>query len=329
MGYGGIIGQKTIVDAFTKDETWKDATAALFGLGVDSVPDDGFAYLGKYAQHWWKRKNKDAYEPAKGDILDIGYRDAKDNYLTWQIRGDFYSALEVEYSDEVIASKDGVSLSGNINRVKLTMDSYLSEYAQVLLGKYVKPNAYEGATSSQKNTSIMYVLPDSRFNYTTVDGNFTYATSVQKMYQKKVPTDDISYVQSSNRSAYPDSGEQDGYEYEYLGIPFDNAVNSTKIETGSYTGTGTYGQSNPNTLTFGFEPKMIVIYANVNGVSVYISAIILTATPYFSKVGSGNSSEANKLTISNNGKTVSWFNTDSSTYQLNSSSSVYEYVAIG
>ena len=32
------------------------------------------------------------------------------------------------------------------------------------------------------------------------------------------------YVQSSSRSAYPDSGIRDGYEYLYLGIPFDNAV---------------------------------------------------------------------------------------------------------
>ena len=29
-----------------------------------------------------------------------------------------------------------------------------------------------------------------------------------------------------------------------------------RIETGSYVGTGTYGASNPNTLTFGFVPKV-------------------------------------------------------------------------
>lgn len=33
---------------------------------------------------------------------------------------------------------------------------------------------------------------------------------------------------------------------------------SVKIETGSYVGTGTYGSSNPNSLTFGFQPKMIM-----------------------------------------------------------------------
>lgn len=31
---------------------------------------------------------------------------------------------------------------------------------------------------------------------------------------------DWEYIQSSNRNAYPDSGTQDGYEYKYLGVPY-------------------------------------------------------------------------------------------------------------
>ena len=34
------------------------------------------------------------------------------------------------------------------------------------------------------------------------------------------------------------------------------------IETGSYTGTNTYGSSNPNSLTFGFEPKLVIVQVN-------------------------------------------------------------------
>lgn len=33
-----------------------------------------------------------------------------------------------------------------------------------------------------------------------------------------------------------------------------------KIQTGSYTGTGTYGSSNPNSLTFNFSPNMLIIF---------------------------------------------------------------------
>lgn len=37
-------------------------------------------------------------------------------------------------------------------------------------------------------------------------------------------------------------------------------ANGAKIETGSYTGTGTYGSSNPNSLTFGFKPIVVFVY---------------------------------------------------------------------
>ena len=38
-----------------------------------------------------------------------------------------------------------------------------------------------------------------------------------------------------------------------------NADTKAKIATGSYTGTGTYGSSNKNSLTFDFEPKLLVV----------------------------------------------------------------------
>lgn len=37
-------------------------------------------------------------------------------------------------------------------------------------------------------------------------------------------------------------------------------ANGVKIATGSYTGTGKYGERNPNILTFNFIPKYIAIY---------------------------------------------------------------------
>ena len=51
--------------------------------------------------------------------------------------------------------------------------------------------------------------------------------------------------------------DQGGDFYDLLG----NVVPSVKIATGSYVGTGTAGESSPNTLTFPFEPKMVVITA--------------------------------------------------------------------
>ena len=38
-----------------------------------------------------------------------------------------------------------------------------------------------------------------------------------------------------------------------------SAMGAAKIQTGSYVGTGTYGASNPNSLTFNFMPKLFII----------------------------------------------------------------------
>lgn len=38
-----------------------------------------------------------------------------------------------------------------------------------------------------------------------------------------------------------------------------SAMGAAKIQTGSYVGTGTYGASNPNSLTFNFVPKFVYI----------------------------------------------------------------------
>ena len=35
----------------------RDATAAMFGLSAITVPDEVLAWLGKYAEHWWAKRD--------------------------------------------------------------------------------------------------------------------------------------------------------------------------------------------------------------------------------------------------------------------------------
>ena len=132
------------------------------------------------------------------------------------------------------------------------------------------------------------------------------------------------YLQSSSRSAYPDSGTSGGYEYEYLGIPFDNAVTAPKIESGSYVGTGTYNSASPNTLTFGFVPQLVFIFMSpspriavaANGQSVFRSDISETSSIGYTDVKwDGNS--------------MSWYNRTNADEQLNKNGQTYHYIAIG
>lgn len=61
-----------------------------------------------------------------------------------------------------------------------------------------------------------------------------------------------------------------------------NSGSLAKIQTGSYVGTGTYGSANPCSLTFDFEPKIVIIHST--GVTTNVpslSTLTNTSTPLF------------------------------------------------
>ena len=94
----------------------------------------------------------------------------------------------------------------------------------------------------------------------------------------------------------------------------------TQVYTGSYTGTGQYGSSNPNTLTFPFEPKILVVGNYWQFTAPY-------GCPSAPCMGSGNSVGGVNLNWS--GNSVSWHSTRNNTQQLNESGKTYNYFAIG
>ena len=51
-----------------------------------------------------------------------------------------------------------------------------------------------------------------------------------------------------------------------------------RIATGSYTGTGTYGSSNPNSITLSFVPKLVIVFG-----WCYIAAMSPTTSTYNNK----------------------------------------------
>ena len=100
-----------------------------------------------------------------------------------------------------------------------------------------------------------------------------------------------------------------------------------RIATGSYTGTGTYGASNPCSLTFNFVPKLVAIVCDSSG-SIYSYTILVHESPI------GMDGTGLHVSWDDVGKTVSWYTTESSSsygpaYQLNHSRGEYHYAAIG
>lgn len=90
-----------------------------------------------------------------------------------------------------------------------------------------------------------------------------------------------------------------------------------QIYAGSYIGTGTYGASNPNTLTFQFAPKMVVVTAT--------GAAGLGAST--GMLWNGNPTIGSK-SVTLDGNALSWYDS-SAANQLNTSGTIYYYVAIG
>lgn len=111
-----------------------------------------------------------------------------------------------------------------------------------------------------------------------------------------------------------------------------------KIATWSYTGTGTSGVDNPNSLTFDFAPKVLMMLDISNGIvipgdgRIYTEfAETLTTTYQSSRGFCSGSSGTNYAKKSSDGKTIYWYCASSSagaTYQCNVSGKVYSGIVL-
>lgn len=101
------------------------------------------------------------------------------------------------------------------------------------------------------------------------------------------------------------------------------------IESGSYVGTGTYEQANPNTLTFSFVPYMVVILYNSAG-TYYPGTVFIKGQTLSDGIGYNEHTSNNyALSVSWVGKTVSWYSNSTPSRQFNFEGDQYYYFAIG
>ena len=109
-----------------------------------------------------------------------------------------------------------------------------------------------------------------------------------------------------------------------------------KIACGSYVGTGVYGETNQNSLTFAFEPKLLFVsgsaFAYSSGNSMTLTVLIYSegASGYAHYTGNGNVGGVTTRT----GKTIQWYGlaasaTTGAGTQLNKSGETYYWIAIG
>lgn len=334
---------KTIVEqvdgVYNKQEILEDTTKSMFGYGSSAIPDTIFQWLGKYNLHWWRRRTATPV-----------YR--YDKVVTPQIQTTVSELASSVPSATLVVNRDANTGSSAVSRnfsyaYSIEIDQSTGEVklvnpesASFRVGYSNGFSSTEGNyfTNVYENPTAVYKGASTASNGTQKVGGFYYQylkSGVEVITSKKVVdhyTDlgDWEYVTSISKETYPENGYLNGYIYEYLGIPFDNAVNGAKIDTGSYVGTGTYGVSNPCSLTFGFSPSILIItgFMKNGGTSIGGNGSVVMNTSYGS-YGESYSQYSISGTVVANGNQVQWYSENSASEQMNTDGSTYYYVAIG
>lgn len=223
--------------------------------------------------------------------------------------------LSWTYASTVVVSNGTISMGPDKTTKKIATNKTGSLPSEIV-GKFVKING-----------SIYYCPSTATMNTRVVGSYYTDIVGINGVvYVPAVPAGiHTEYLTSTDSTAYPQDGDVGDYHYTYLGQLGDKA----RIEVGSYVGTGTYGKSNPNTLTLEFEPKLIVITEKGYGVnplgSQWNNSVILVQGSYSMYV---QTSKLCKFNVA--GKNATWYTEGSTGFQqLNSSGTTYNYIAIG
>lgn len=299
-------------DPLNKNTLLKDATATLFGLGADAVPDDVFGVLSRFQsgmgnEYVWA-KTKLTANAGAGTM----YTNHK---FTWYTTS--YGNYDVYYANSL---EDAL----NQNFVRLSMSSYSSANAyasavqSLVRGKYFKIEVWPNDQNSFGPLNLCYLPADATVSKD--DSDFIIASKIIDYPSATIVVENFGYVNSTNPNAYP---VNDGYTYTALG----QLGAKVQIATGSYTGTGTYGASNPNSLTFGFVPKLVVIYGNGYLTLFVASAATSTYAEWALVLSSNGAREKVQTRIIET--TLNWYVTSGNGAQSNESGRTYAYIAIG
>nr|DAH86892.1 MAG TPA: hypothetical protein [Bacteriophage sp.] len=201
-------------------------------------------------------------------------------------------------SDSLNVADNGAISLGAYERTSMRGGTDYSAIAG-LKGKFIQleSNDYAGYVSSPfSNLGIYYVPSDAVFS----DG----------------PSTD-RYQPVTGYAAIPA-----GTTIEYLGKLGDKA----RVQVLSYVGTGTYGESNPCSLTFDFVPKIVLLLGK--GYNSYVGLLYFVPTIKLWNCIEHQSIMPTSVTLS--GKTMSWwYQYNTVGYQANISGEKYIAIAIG
>lgn len=339
----------------------KDTTAALFGLGTGAVPDDVLGWLGKYNEHWWSLfhdKSSEGYSETLTAITSqVNFFDEDSGAYSRHVTISYSKTIQIDQATGAVSLVSPASYEmhtlgaepghedGFVNSLLAMAPVYItglngntdSSIYLLPAGGTLKDYDFSRTIcrwgsyiSSYYGWSSTYFLVPYAQN--GVNGNSDAAMVAKKVSSSywHISAGDTTYAHSTDRNAFPDSGTVDGILYAYLGRPFEKFPTMPQVETGTYVGTGEYGVSNKNTLTFNSVPKLILIQGTGSNASC---GWILPGAGYGSSFHAVNNCTISKLIAEVNDKTISWYPfkniSNGGWYQLNEKEVAYHYIALG
>lgn len=113
-------------------------------------------------------------------------------------------------------------------------------------------------------------------------------------------------------------------------------MGASRIATGTYLGTGTYGASNPTSIVVGFKPKILFIQESYTKISGSTTTSNVQMKAYDAFFVTSNVNEFKTASVSGSGTKITWGDSITSWYmesavkgQFNSENYYYSWVAIG
>ena len=211
------------------------------------------------------------------------------------------------YGDSVSMSSGVLSLdspmSASLNFSHFSFDYWMNQATATiaaLKGKYV---CITVDSNTPVNNGVFFYIPEDAEIVFSKSSHYSITLSIDKVQL------------CITKQAYTTSGElltsfsPDEYDNEANCTPLGKLGRPARICVGTYTGTGTYGVSNPNSLTFPFSPRVLLRDGASDGVDIRIIP-------------------ASSASLSNSGLTYSWYES-SAAGQGNTAGRLYTYIALG
>lgn len=297
-------------------ETLKNTTPPIIGLPSSATPDDMFQALAKTGDlHVWRKTVTN--QQAGYDLSDVK---TNGTLASGEIG---YTNVALSSGSSVLVSSDGYITIDNPNN----QNFYATQSSgwPSLSGKFIKITYYAGDSSGSPSSAnsnfqlgtILYI--PSGGNIAHNGSGRIYLTKYQIVTGHGAETT-TTYPVSTNLNAYQE-GEygktEPEYTIEYLGKLGDKA----RVQVVSYVGTGTYGADNPNSLTFDFVPKIVMIRCGGDDklFDAFYGMIYVTT----------DLSSGYYVTVKWSKKTLSWYSDDSVSCQMNDAGDKYYAIAIG